>query len=600
LCQRQRQSQKANPVAGTRPGNLGQFAHERRGVFAQVQPTLSNPYLADELLQDIVIRHCPPQHFKRVSADLTRMGERIVDEIDALGDECEANPPTLQRTDAWGNRVDKINCTRAWFDQHRVSAEEGLIAIGYERESGAFSRVHQMAKNLLYGASSGLYNCPLAMTDGAAVIAESQMQNYPFLAEAFESLTTREAERFWTSGQWMTEKAGGSDVGQATMTEAKWNEEKSVYELFGYKWFTSAITSDMTLTLARIHDESDEVTSGTRGLSMFFMKVRNQDGELNGIQVHKLKEKLGTRQLPTAELILEGAEAHLVGTAGRGIPLISSMLTVTRIHNAVAASSAIRRMTQLARDYAQKRTAFSHKLSDQSAHVSVLARMEIEARAAILLSLEVARLFGKVEMGEATPAETDLMRILTPLAKLQTAKQSVSVCSEGLECFGGQGYIEETPMPRLFRDSQVLPIWEGTSTVMSLDVLRAIQKSKGSTLRHLFTDITQKVEAASGSATLAPSVDRLSNHLRQLSRFVARSSSEGVDFQLKSARDFAFSLAKVYQAALLLDHATYTSKATDAYAANHFSKSNLDDLLFDYSAEAAQHEYDLVFANYHR
>ena len=125
LCQRQRQSHKANPVGGTRPGNLAQFSHERRGVFAQVQPTLTNPYLADELLQDIVIRHCPPEHFKRVSADLARMGERIVDEIDALGDECEANPPTLQRTDAWGNRVDKINCTRAWFDQHRVSAEEG-------------------------------------------------------------------------------------------------------------------------------------------------------------------------------------------------------------------------------------------------------------------------------------------------------------------------------------------------------------------------------------------------------------------------------------------------------------------------------------------
>ena len=108
-----------------------------------------------------------------------------------------------------------------------------------------------------------------------------------------------------------------------------------------------------------------------------------------------------------------------------------------------------------------QRTAFQNKLSDHQAHVSVLARMEIETRAAILLALETARLFGKIELKEATPREIDLMRILTPLTKMQTAKQAVAVCSEGLECFGGQGYIEETPMPRMFRDAQVLPIWEG-------------------------------------------------------------------------------------------------------------------------------------------
>lgn len=447
---------------GKKLGKINQFRHEQRGVFTQVAPRLTNPYTSDELLNDIIHRHCPPEHYKMVNDDLRRVGDRIVAEIDSLGDECEANPPKLRRTDAWGKRIDDISCTQAWYDQHRIAAEEGLIAIGYERESGSFSRVHQMAKNMLTGASSGFYSCPVAAGDGAAMVLEKQLEDYPFLRGPFHNLTSRDPQTFWTSGQWMTEKAGGSDVGDGTHTEAIWNGEKSAFDLFGYKWFTSTITSHMTLTLARIHDNDEHVTNGTRGLSMFYVTVRDGNDALNdGIQVHKLKDKLGTRQMATAELILEGAEAHLIGECGRGIRLIADMLTVTRLHNAIMACSSMRRMTHLARDYATRRSAFNNKLSNHHSHVATLARMEVETRAAILLTLEVARLFGKVEMNEATSDEADLMRILTPLAKLQTAKQAVAVCSEGLECFGGQGYIEETQLPRIYRDVQILPIWEG-------------------------------------------------------------------------------------------------------------------------------------------
>ena len=132
------------------------------------------------------------------------------------------------------------------------------------------------------------------------------------------------------------------------------------------------------------------------------------------------------------------------------------MLTITRIHNAIAACSFMRRVNHLARDYAKRRSAFGFNLNQQVAHVSVLARLDIESRAAILLSLEVSRLLGRIEVGEATDDEKDIMRILTPLAKLVTGKQTVAVCSEGLECFGGQGYIEDTHLPQLLRDSQVI------------------------------------------------------------------------------------------------------------------------------------------------
>ncbi|CAG5095093.1 Oidioi.mRNA.OKI2018_I69.XSR.g14029.t1.cds [Oikopleura dioica] len=560
-------AQKSN--ASSIPSREQSFAHERTGHFVQQKPVLTNPYEGNELIQDYILRHCPPEHFERVNSDLSKCGERIVNEVDALGDECERVQPYLKRTDGWGERIDEIVVSPAWYEQHRVSAEEGLIAIGYENESGSFSRVHQMAKNMLTGASSGLYNCPLAMTDGAAMISKSQRGNHDFLEEAYQNLTSRDGAQFWTSGQWMTEKAGGSDVGDATHTEAR-----------------------------IIDDKNDKVTEGSRGLSMFYLKIRDAGGKLNGIQVHKLKEKLGTKQLPTAELILDGCEAHLVGEPGRGIPLISGMLTVTRIHNAVAACSFMRRMVHLARDYATKRTAFKKTLSNHAAHVSTLARMEVDVRAAELLSLEVSRLFGKSENGQASKTEQDLMRILTPLAKAQTAKQGMVVCSEGLECFGGQGYIEETPMPRLFRDAQVLPIWEGTSTVMSLDVLRSIQKSSGSSLQSLLGDIQKKLSASADSEALSPSRNKIATAVKDILRFLKRVETESMEFQLKSARDFAFSLAKLYQATLLLDHAAFTRKESDIYAANLFAKNRLNDLIYDYDQASIKNEFDLVFANY--
>ena len=165
------------------------------------------------------------------------------------------------------------------------------------------------------------------MTDGAAMISRDLQSDYPVLQNAHDHLTSRDPDQFWTSGQWMTEKEGGSDVGAATDTHALPIDESS-YELFGYKWFTSAITSDMTLTLARIHDEDGNIIPGSRGLSMFYLELRDENGELNNIQVHKLKNKLGTRQLPTAELNLNGTVAQRIGNPGQGIKLISGFYKI--------------------------------------------------------------------------------------------------------------------------------------------------------------------------------------------------------------------------------------------------------------------------------
>merc|ERR1719305_561175 len=232
-----------------------------------------------------------------------------------------------------------------------------------------------------------MYSCPLAMTDGAAATIKA-LGLQSDMEEAWSGLTSRDPNEFWTSGQWMTEPRGGSDVNSSTETVAVPDEEGK-WRLHGYKWFSSATDSDMALTLARV------VRDGRiGGLSMFYLKTRGEDGQLNGIQVAKMKNKLGTRQLPTAELLLDGTEAAMVGEEGRGIASISSMLTVTRLHNTAAAVGSMRKVSSLARDYATRRQAFGKRLAEHPLHIQTLARMEVETRGCLVLLLELARLQG--------------------------------------------------------------------------------------------------------------------------------------------------------------------------------------------------------------
>uniref|UniRef100_A0A8C5LVP1 Acyl-CoA dehydrogenase n=1 Tax=Leptobrachium leishanense TaxID=445787 RepID=A0A8C5LVP1_9ANUR len=461
------------------------FSHAKIGNFFQERPKLGNQFLEDALLQGYLKKHLPPVVLKEVSQDLDRFSLRLVEEIDALGRECEMNPPKLQQYNAWGERVDDIVTCAAWKKMKELSAEEGLVAAAYERKYSSWSRLIQVVKIYLYSPSAGLFTCPIAMTDGAAKVIESLGSPTPLQA-AFRHLTARDPSDFWTSGQWMTERKGGSDVAAGTETVARLQKD-GTYTLHGYKWFTSATDADMTLTLGRVIDDQGKTVQGTRGLSLFYLKVRDADGNLNGIQVQRLKDKLGTRQVPTAELLLDGVKATRISPEGRGVASISNMLTITRLHNTIGAAAGMRRVINLGRDYAAKRFVFGKHLKDHPLHIQTMARMEVEARGAFLILMEVARLLGLEETDMASEQDQHLLRLLTPLAKLYTGKQAVAVISEGLESFGGQGYMEDTGLPGLLRDVQVLTIWEGTTNILSLDVLRSIIKSQGQVLATFFS-----------------------------------------------------------------------------------------------------------------
>jgi alkylation response protein AidB-like acyl-CoA dehydrogenase len=553
--------------------------------FFQDPPRLGDQYDEDGLLRAYLRWRLPAAVRAEIEPDLRRLGHRAVTDILALGEEAEASPPRHVPYNAWGRRVDRIETSDAWQELGRIAATEGIVAAAYERAHGAHSRIDQFARLYLFAPSSALYSCPLAMTDGAARFLE--VHGGESMQPVFAHLTSRDPKQFWTSGQWMTERTGGSDVG-STSTVARC-EDGDTYRLYGSKWFTSATTSQVAMTLARI----EGAPAGSHGLSVFLIKLRDSDGMLCNIRIERLKDKLGTRALPTAELTLEGTPAQLVGGAGDGIRKIATLFNVTRVYNAVAAVAGMRRAVALASDYARRRRAFGKLLVEHPLHLETLAEMQLELWAAFHLAFRVVELLGKDECGKATESESRLLRFLIPIAKLYTAKQAIAVASETLEAFGGAGYVEDTGIPRLLRDAQVLSIWEGTTNILSLDALRAIERTE--VLAEWTSDVRRRLSDVNVSGLVSCNARTLSA-VERIEQYAARAASAGSEFEQAGARGFAYAIARTEAAALLIEHASAQADPSAATSAKRWCARELAPLVeadSDHRAASVRLENDL-------
>lgn len=501
-------------------------------MFYQDPPQLPNLFDADHHLQQELQRRLSPELLQTWLPRFKALGQAAGAEVKEWADAAEATPPWLQPFDAWGRRVDRIHCAAAWDRLKEYSVQQRIVSSGYAEELGASARTIQAVLIYLFSSSSATYTCPLAMTDAAArVLIESAPNS--LRERLLPCLLATDSETFITSGQWMTERTGGSDVSQSE-TSARFVKQEGdceIYELSGVKWFTSATTAEMALALARVEDD--------RHLTLFCAEwERDEHGCPRGIEVLRLKDKLGTRAVPTAELRLNGLRAVRLGERGRGVPTVSTMLNITRYYNAVASASGMARGTRLAVDYAQRRRAFGKLLCEHPLHSRTLQSLEAESAAALSLCLELAELLGRAEADDEAPT----LRAIVPIAKLLLGKAAVAHASEVLECFGGVGYIEDSGLPRLLRDAQVLPIWEGTTNVLSLDLLRA--ESKSGALSALVDELREQLPS------------QLTAKLRGVSR------SE------RDARRQALHYGRLLQAALL--HRS-GSELLDVFVEDHFS-----------------------------
>ena len=541
--------------------------------FQQSPPTLGNQYEDDRVLRSYLARVLPIDMFREIEGLLAEMGRLAGADLYQLQLTDRLNEPRLTQWDAWGNRIDQIELTPLWRLAERIAAEHGVVATAYEQKHGSLSRVHQCALAYLFTPSTDIYSCPLAMTDGAARTLLSS-GNQALIDRAVPHLTTRDADEFWTAGQWMTELTGGSDVG---LSETVAKPDANGFRLYGRKWFTSAISSQIALTLARPEGNPP----GGRGLALFYLETRDEQGRPRNIEINRLKDKLGTRKVPTAELNLTGTPAQLVKGSTDGVRNIAPLLNVTRLWNGISAVALMRRGLALAQDYAGKRVAFGAPLSEKPLHDDTLAGLQAESEAAFHLAFYVAELTGRSETREISDDEALLLRLLTPVMKLTTGKQAVMVASEVLECFGGAGYVEDTGLPVLLRDSQVLPIWEGTTNVLALDTLRALDS--GDILRPLQLEVTQWLETAR-DPDLADAVRVARTSLDHATSWLAHAKSLGQPALEAGARRFALTLGRTMELSLLIKHAQWShdheQNGQSSAAARRFARSGVD-LIFE-------------------
>jgi acyl-CoA dehydrogenase len=434
----------------------------------------ANTYTADPALRSLLGAWLRPEVLAWAEPQLEEMGLLAAEELHRLGEECERQPAWLRTIDPWGERVDEVVYPEAWRRLGAVAARHGLTGLPYEEEArlvaGPDLRLVHAALCYLFQPQTATYLCPVAMTDGAArVLIDFGPEE--LRAEVVPHLISRDPAAAWTAGQWMTEVQGGSDVG-ATAVRARCVE--GGWRLYGRKYFCSNLGGEVALALAR----PEGAGSGTAGLALFLVPRRLADGSPNRLRIDRLKDKLGTRAMATGEVTLEGTEARLVGQPERGFAQMTSMLNVTRLHNAVASAATLRRGLHLARGYAAVRTAFGRRLDQLPLLRQVLMGLAVQAEAALVLTMRLAALLGRVETGAALPEERAVCRLGSSLTKLYTARMAVAGASEVVECFGGAGYMEDTGIPRLLRDAQVLPIWEGTTNVLALDALRVAGRAE--------------------------------------------------------------------------------------------------------------------------
>lgn len=522
--------------------------------FFQQGPVLTNTYQGDPILRAHLERLLPAPLMAELSPQLEELGRRSAGEIRQLGEQAEREQPVLEQYDPWGRRIDHIQVSDAWTELHRIQAELGLAAIPYEDRYGPDARLVQMALAHLYGPSSATYTCPVSMTDAAArVLIDTATAD--IRDRVVPRLTSRQPDA-WTSGQWMTEKPGGSDVGR-TETVARPLSDGG-YALQGTKWFTSATTADCALALARTLDDDGHGIAGSRGLGLYLVEMIDpRDGTAQigrTIKIRRLKDKLGTKSLPTAELDLDGAYAIPIGEPHRGVKTIAKMLNLTRLWNAYFCAPQQARGLQLALSYAAQREAFDHRLIDLPLHRETLADLAVEYEATLALVARAAQLTGRVEHGAEESEDGIVLRGLMPVVKLLTARTTVAAASEVVESFGGMGYIESTPIPALLRNAQVLSIWEGTTNVLALDLLRAAVKEGA--LSAVLADVVERMAGADVPA-LSKDIRLITEEVRALiDAAEAFSEVEVVDVEA-GMRTYAMHLGYVYTAALLVEHAAY-------------------------------------------
>ncbi|MEV7078243.1 acyl-CoA dehydrogenase family protein [Streptomyces sp. NPDC093516] len=506
-------------------------------VTNQVPPLVGyDVFSADRALTAAVERHLEPELREEVLGELSALGRSSGSaQVQEWGAQANENPPRLRTHDRYGHRIDEVEFHPAWHRLLGKGVSAGLTA-AWNRPAGHLRRAAAFVVWTQVEAGNG---CPLSMTHAAVPALRAD----PDLAAEWEPRLTsmiydRELRPAHLKagalfGMAMTEKQGGSDV-RANTTAARPLAEAGTYELTGHKWFCSAPMSDGFLVLAQAPE----------GLTCFLVPRVLEDGTRNVFRLQRLKDKLGNRSNASAEVEFDGTWARRVGEEGRGVRTIIEMVAATRLDCVLGSAGLMRQAVAQAVHHCAHREAFGGKLVDKPLMRNVLADLAIESEAATTLALRLA-----AACDDGGEQERALLRIAVPAAKYWVTKRCPAVAVEAAECLGGNGYVEESGMPRLVRESPLNSVWEGAGNVQALDVLRALRREPGA----LDAYLREVGQARGADHRLDGAIKNLLTELADL---------EGVEGR---ARRLAERLALVLQGSLLVRFAP--PQVADAFCA---------------------------------
>ncbi|HLB15325.1 MAG TPA: acyl-CoA dehydrogenase family protein [Burkholderiales bacterium] len=503
------------------------FTRGTHEVTNQPPPLVgANPWTGDPVLRATVAR----EGGGWVDEQAASLGELVGSErMQLLAAQANRILPELRTHDRVGNRIDEVDYHPAYHELMQLAFTNGLHSLAWTA-AGPGGFVARAALNFLWNQGENGTSCPVTMTFAGVQV----LRQNPEIARDWESKLVAPAydprplpvseKTAATVGMAMTEKQGGSDL-RANQTRARYVAH-DLYELRGHKWFCSAPMSDGFLTLALLEG----------ALTCFFVPRSLADGTRNRFYIQRLKDKVGNRSNASAEIEYDGTLAWLVGDPGRGIATLIEMAHLTRFDIVVAAAGMMRAALHQALHHCAHRVAFGRTLVEQPLMQNVLADLAIESEAAMLIAFRLARAFDRMGHDEQ---ERRLTRIITPIAKYWLCKRLPMLIAEAMECLGGNGYVEEGPLGRLYREAPLNGIWEGSGNVICLDVLRAMQKAPD-VRDALFRELGPAIDADS----------RVSRYLDVIGTELG--NSQGLEGR---ARRVTETLGQILSAALLVQHA---------------------------------------------
>ncbi|MFC5367619.1 acyl-CoA dehydrogenase family protein [Salinirubrum litoreum] len=461
----------------------------------------ANYWDADPALRQAVERALPEADWSDSEPRLAAFGRAVAETIAPNSDTIDRHPPALHTYDAHGEVVNEVEYHPAQAENERLVVEHGVVADSFTAPEGRDEPLpfthHLGMLALLTYADVGL-TCPVAMTSGVALVLDTFDDGS--LSEFRDRLVARDPDDWIQGAMFMTEKQGGSDVGKNETTAER--DADGDWRLTGEKWFCSNIDAGAPLVLARRPDAPE----GTEGLSLFLLSQRDSDPD-EGVYYRRLKDKLGTKSVPTGELELDGALAHPVGDLDAGFAQMTRMVNLERLANAAAAVGLMGRCLLEARTHAADREAFGRTLDEHPLMARDLVELTVDHEAAVATTFEAGRQFDAFERGVAGTTETSeaapttdadrarrLVRLLVPVVKNRTGRLAVDHASYAMEVLGGNGYVDEFVTHRLLRDAQVLPIWEGATNVLALETLRVLAREGAH--EPLLADVSARLDAA--------------------------------------------------------------------------------------------------------